>query len=176
MAGAAEQPIVLQAAFAPAVGNGHDVIGFPARPCGAPRFPRRAVACGRLRPRPFTMGLDDVEAAEPAGALVAFLDLLAHVPWTAADLPFVYAFVPAERPARCSHRSPAPAADWLTCRVALRNAPQSSAHDARATSAHVSRYRSLRRVPLLTTVTDGFRPGSDHPHRSRWSDPGLTPV
>jgi len=136
MTGPAQETVVLEAALPAAVGDRHDVIGFPSRPCGAPGFPRRAVAGGRFRARPLAVGLDDVEAAQLAGALVAFLDLLAHVPRAAANLPLVDASIAAERPPGRFHRGLAPAADWLARVIAFRHAPQIGGHHARATSAH----------------------------------------
>src|SRR5262245_28040003 len=97
VARAAEQPVVVETALAAAVGDGNNVIGFPARTHGPPAFPRGAIPGRRLRARPLAMRLDDVEAAEPARPLVALLHFAAHVPGAAADLPFVHARLPAER-------------------------------------------------------------------------------
>ena len=142
VAGPAQQPVVLEAALAAAVRDRHDVIGFPPRPRRPPGPPRGAIGCRRLRARPLTVRLDDVEAAEPAGALVALLHLLPHVPRAAADLPFVHAGVAAERAPRRLHRPPAPAADRLAGVVALRLAPLIGGDDARAAGAHGLEYRS----------------------------------
>src|SRR5215213_2410260 len=70
MTGAAEQAVVVEPALAAAVGDRHDVIGFPPGALGAPGAPRRAVGGGRLAPSPFTVRLRDVQAAQPADALV----------------------------------------------------------------------------------------------------------
>jgi len=131
-----QEPVVFETALAAAVRHRHDVIGFPSRLCSAPRFPRRAIAGGRLRSRPLAVRLDDVEAAQLARALVAFLDLLAHVPRAAANLPLVHAHVTAERPPGPLHGSTAPAADRLAGVVPFRDAPLIGGHDTRATSAH----------------------------------------
>src|SRR5438132_190769 len=56
------------------------------------------------------MRLDDVQAAQPADALVALLDFPPDVPGTAADLPFVHAQVAAERAAGGCDGAAAPAA------------------------------------------------------------------
>jgi len=134
--GTAQQPVVLESALAPAVGNGHDVVGFPARSPLAPRLAGRSLAGRRLRSRPLAMRLDDVEPAELADAFVAFLDLLPDVPRAAADLPLVYALVTAEGPARRLHGSPAPSADRLAGLVPLGLPPLIGRDDALAASAH----------------------------------------
>ena len=132
----AEQSIVLEPAFAAAVRDRDDVIGFPTGAKGAPGAPRGAVASGRLRSRPFTMGFDHVEAAELAGALIALLDLLPDVPRAAPDLPLVHARVAAERAARRLHGTTTPAADRLAGVVAIGPPPLISGYNARATGAH----------------------------------------
>ena len=136
MAGPAEQPIVLESALAAAVGDRDDVVRFPARARRAPGLSGRAIGRGRLRARPLAMGLDDVEAAEPADALVAFLHFAAHVPGAAADLPLVDAGVAAEGPPRRRDWSPAPPADRPPGLVPLGFPPLIGRHDPRAPSAH----------------------------------------
>ena len=141
---ATQEAVILEAAFASAIRHRDDVIRFPARPCGAPRFPRAAIARRGLPTRPLTMRFHDVKAAELARALVPFLDLLPDVPRAASNLPFVDALVTAERAARRRDRSPAPAADRLSSRVAFGNAPLLRRDDARATGTHAWGYRLLR--------------------------------
>ena len=148
MTRAAEQSIVLEPAFAAAVRDGDDVIGFPTGTKGAPGAPRDAIASGRLRSRPLTMGFDHIEAAELAGALIALLDLLTHVPRAAPDLPLVHARVAAERAARRLHGTTTPAADRLAGVVAIGPPPLISGHNARATGAHDVEYRRVWRAAL----------------------------
>ena len=137
----AEQSIVLEPAFAAAVRDGDDVIGFPTGTKGAPGAPRDAIASGRLRSRPLTMGFDHIEAAELAGALIALLDLLTDVPRAAPDLPLVHARVAAERAARRLHGTTTPATDRLASVIASRLTPLVSRDDADATGAHAGEYR-----------------------------------
>ena len=136
MAGTAEQPVILEAALPAAVCHRDDVIGFPTRTRGSPRLARRPVRGGRFRTRPLAMRFDDIEAAQSARPLVALLHLLAHIPGTAADLPFVHTGVAAEGPPRTNDSSLTPAANRIPGFVPLRNAPLIGSHNARATSAH----------------------------------------
>jgi hypothetical protein len=87
----AEQSIVLEPAFAAAVRDRDDVIGFPSWTKGTPGAARGAIAGGRLRSRPFAVRFHDVTAAELTDTFVALLDLLTDVPRAAPDLPLVYA-------------------------------------------------------------------------------------
>ena len=136
MTRAAQQTVVFQSAFPAPVGYRDDVIGFPAGTRRAPDSSGGSVTLRRFRPGPFAVCLDHVEAAQLAGSFVAFLDLLAHVPGAAANLPLVYALVTAERAPRRLHRALAPAADRISRVVALRNAPLIRGYHARAASAH----------------------------------------
>src|SRR5450759_1728819 len=101
----AQDAIVVEAAFAAAIRDGNDVIGFPPRPRDSPAAPRRAVRHGGLRAGPLAVRLHHVEAAQPADPLVALLDGPADIPGTAADLPFVHAGITAERSSRGGHWS-----------------------------------------------------------------------
>jgi hypothetical protein len=139
VAGPAQQPVVLQAAFAAAVRNRNDVVGFPTRTRRPPGPARRAIADGRFRAGPFTMRLDDVEAAEPARALISLLHLPTHVPRAAADLPFVDAPVSAEGPPRGLDRRVAPPADRKPRFVPLGLPPLLGSNDALTTGTHSSR-------------------------------------
>ena len=123
MAGPAEQPVVLEPAFAAAVGDRDNVVRFPARPLGAPGPPGGAIASRRFAPGPLAMRLDDVHSADLARALVAFLDLTPHVPRTAANLPFVDARLAAECAARRLYWRLAPPADRLTLFIPFGNTP-----------------------------------------------------
>ena len=87
----AEQSIVLQSAFAAPIGNRDDVIGFPSRTRGAPQAQGGAISHRGLRSGPLPVRLDDIESADLTDALVSLLDLLADVPRTASNLPFVNA-------------------------------------------------------------------------------------
>src|SRR5450759_2828593 len=133
----AQDAIVVEAAFAAAIRDGNDVIGFPPRPRDSPAAPRRAVRHGGLRAGPLAVRLHHVEAAQPADPLVALLDGPADIPGTAADLPFVHAGVTAERSPRGGHRSPAPPAHGLARLVALRLSPLLRGDDALAPGAHM---------------------------------------
>jgi len=132
----AEQAIVLEPAFAAAVGHRNDVIGFPTRTNGAPGAARGAIPGRRLRSRPLAVRLHDVRATELTDALVALLDLLTDVPRAASDLPFMYARIAAERAARGLHGATTPAADRLAGVIAIRLAPSIGGHNPRATGAH----------------------------------------
>ena len=138
MAGPAEQAVVVEAAFAAAVGNGDDVVGFPAGTAGAPRLAGHAIAGRRLRARPLTMRLDDVEAAQLTDSLVAFLDFAADVPRAASDLPLVHAGVAAERAARRRDDGAAPAADRLSEVVTVGDVPLVGGDGAGAAGAHAA--------------------------------------
>jgi hypothetical protein len=145
----AEQSIVLEAAFAAAVRDRDDMIGFPPGTRRAPGAPRGAVAGWRLRSRPLPMGFHDVKTAELASSLVAFLDLLTDVPRAAPDLPLVHARVAAERAARRLYGAAAPAADRIAGVIAIRPAPLIGRHHARATGAHAGEYRRGQREALI---------------------------
>jgi hypothetical protein len=132
----AEQAIVLEAALSPAVRNGDDVVRLPARAERAPGLPRGAIAGRRFGPRPFTVRFDDIDAAQLTRALVALLDLLPHIPGTAANLPLVHTRIPAEGAARGRDRLAAPAADGRTRLVPLGLAPLIGSDGTGATSAH----------------------------------------
>src|SRR6476661_7030722 len=93
VAGPAQQPVILEAALAAAIGDRNDMIGLPPWPRGAPARAGRAIGRRRFGSRPFAVRFDDVEAAQSADAPVALLDLAAHVPRAAAYLPFVHAGV-----------------------------------------------------------------------------------
>jgi len=150
----AQQPVVVEPAFAAAVGNGHDVIRFPPRALGAPGPPHRAISRRRFRAGPFAMRLDDIEAAQPARALVALLYLLPHIPRAAPDLPLVHARVAAERPARRLHRATAPPADRLSRLIALGLSPVIRGHHTLTTGAHTGDI-GMTRVHLYERITEG---------------------
>jgi hypothetical protein len=133
---AAQEPVILEAAFPAAVGDRDDVVRLPSRPRRAPALSSRAVGGRRPRARPGTVRLDDVESTELADPLVALFHLPPHVPRTAADFPLMHARVAAEGPARRFHRCTAPAADRIACLVPLRLPPLVRGHNARATGAH----------------------------------------
>jgi hypothetical protein len=137
----AEQSIVLEPAFAAAVRDRDDVIGFPPWTKGAPGAAGGAIAGGRLRSRPLAVSFHDVTATELTDALVALLDLLTDVPRAAPDLPLVYARIAAERAARGLHGATTPAADRLAGTIAMRLAPLIGRHNPRATGTHAGRYR-----------------------------------
>jgi len=136
VAGPAQQPVILQAAFTAAVRDGDDVIGLPPGARGPPRPARRAIAPGWFRAGPFAVRFDDVEAAEAAGALVSLFHLLADVPRAAADLPLVDAGVAAEGPAGLLHRRAAPPADRVPAFIPLGLPPLIGRDDPRAPGAH----------------------------------------
>ena len=140
----AEQAVVLEPALTAAIGHRDDVVRFPPRTRGAPGLASGAVGAWRFRARPFAVRLDDVEAAQPAGALVALLDLLPHVPRAAADLPFVDARVAAEGPPRTLDRRSAPPADRPSEFIEIRFAPVVSRDRTRTKSAHVGVIGSAR--------------------------------
>ena len=145
MAAAAEQAVVLKTTLAAAICHRHNVVGFPARPQGAPRLAGGAVRGRRLRSGPLAVRLHDVPSAQPAGALVALLHLLPHVPRTAADLPLMDAAVAAEGPPRPGHWSAAPAADRFSRLVPLRHTPLIRRDRFRSTRTHVQMYRQSGR-------------------------------
>ncbi len=147
--GPAEQPVVLQTAFAAAIGDGNDVVRLPGRARGAPGAATGTIGCRRFRPAPLTMRLDDVEAAQPARALVALLHVLPHVPRAAADLPFVHARIAAERPPRRLHGFAAPTADRESGFIPLGLPPLIGGDDTLAMGTHERRYRHLGRGNLV---------------------------
>ena len=154
----AEQSIVLESAFAAAVRDRDDVIGFPAWTKGAPGAARGAITGRRLRSRPLEVRFRDLKATPLTDALVALLDLLTDVPRAAPDLPLVHARVAAERAARGLHGTTTPAADRLAGVIAIRLAPLIGGHNPRATGAHALEYRRMRRVALVgwpREVTEG---------------------
>jgi hypothetical protein len=148
----AEQSIVLEPAFAAAVRDRDDVIGFPTGTEGAPGAARGAIAGRRLRSCPLAVRLHDVRATELTDALVALLDLLTDVPWAAPDLPLVYARVAAERAARGRHGTTTPAADRLAGVIAIRLAPFIGRHSPRATGAHAWEYRWGKLEALIESL------------------------
>jgi hypothetical protein len=138
MARAAKEAVVLEAAFSTAISHGDDVIRFPTGTSRSPRLSRSTVGDRRLRSRPLSVSLHDVETADLADALVTLLHLLTNVPGTAADFPLVDAGIAAERASRCADRSTTPTTDWLSIVVAVRLAPLIGGDDTRAASAHGS--------------------------------------
>src|SRR4051812_49754093 len=82
------------------------------------------------------MRLHHVQAAQPADPLVALLDLAAHVPRAAADLPFVHAGIAAEGPALRRDRSAAPPADRPALLVSLGLAPLIRRHHPPPSRCH----------------------------------------
>ena len=136
MAWTAQQPVIIETAFATAVGDRDDVIRLPERPHSPPALSCRTVRRGRFRPRPFAMGLDHIQTAQSADTFVALLDLTPHVPGAAADLPLVHARLAAERPPRRDHRAPAPSADRLPHFVPIRLTPLIRRHRPRPPDAH----------------------------------------
>ena len=145
----AEQSIVLQPAFAAAVRDRDDVIGFPPGTTNAPGAARGAIAGRRLRSCPLAVRLHDVRATELTDALVALLDLLTDVRRAAPDLPFVYARVAAERAARRLYGAAAPPADRFAGVIAIRPAPLIGRQNARTTGAHAVEYRWGQRESLI---------------------------
>jgi hypothetical protein len=141
VARAAQQPVILEAAFAAAVRHRRDVIRLPSRPFGAPALPRGAIGPRRLRARPFAVRPGDVEAAQSADPFVALLHLLPDVPGAAPDLPLMHARVAAERPPRRLNRAAAPAAYRLPRLVPIRNAPLVRCYRPRPPCAHGAGYR-----------------------------------
>src|SRR5688572_23487770 len=144
MAGAAEQTVVLEPAFAAAVGDRDDVICFPAGPLGPPLAARGAIGGGGLAPAPFPMRLQHVQSAQPADALVAFLHFAARVPGAGAALPLWHTPVAADRPARRRDGAAAPAADRLAVRAALRYSPLIGRHHPLPHGTHGAVYRQKR--------------------------------
>ena len=136
MARPAEEPVVVESALAATVGDRHDVVRFPSGPPGTPGSPGRAIGCRRLRSGPLAVRLHHVEAAQPADPFVPLLDLAAHVPGAASNLPFLDARIAAEGSPRRDHRTPAPSADRLTVWVALWFPPLIGRHDPYAPGAH----------------------------------------
>jgi hypothetical protein len=148
VAGAAEKTVVLQPALAAAISDRNNVIGLPSWPSVPPRAAGRTIAGRRFRSRPLTMSLYDVEAANLAHPLVAFLDLLTHVPGAASNLPFVHAGVAAESPPGGGNRAAAPAANRFPGVVAVGLTPLFGGHHPRAMSAHDAGYRAERQASL----------------------------
>lgn len=138
VAGAAQQAIVLEAAFAAALRDRDDVIRLPARPGGAPLLPGSTIRRRRLPASPFAVRLRDVQPAELTDPLVALPDFAAHVPRAAAYLPLVHAGFAAESAPRRQHRVPAPAADWLASLVAVGFAPLVGCDDTGSPRAHAA--------------------------------------
>jgi len=136
MARAAQEAVVLEAAFSTAISHRNDVIRFPTGTSGAPGFSRRTVRDRRLRSCPLSVGLHDVETTDLADALVTLLHLLTNVPGTAADFPLVDAGVAAERASRSGDRPATPATDRLSIIIPVRLAPLVSGDDTRAAGAH----------------------------------------
>ena len=141
VAGAAEQTIVLEAAFTATIRDRNDMIRLPLRARGAPHAACGAISRGWLRSRPLTMGLHHIEAADLTGSLVALLDLLPDVPRAASDLPFMNARVAAERAPRRMHTAAAPSADGLTGLIPIGFSPLLGRHDTGAAGAHGGKYR-----------------------------------
>jgi len=135
--GAAEQAIVLEAAFAAAVGDRQNVIGFPSRPRLAPAAPIRAGGSRRTLAAPHLLGALDVEPAALAEAAVALPDLLTNVAGAASQSPLVDALVSAERAApRRGDDGAAPAANRLARLVPIGLAPAVAVDGAAADGAH----------------------------------------
>ena len=165
MTGAAEKAVVLQPALAAAISNGNNVIGLPSWPSVPPRPAGRTIAGRRFRARPLTMSLYDVEAANLAHPLVAFLDLLTHIPGAASNLPFVHAGVAAESPPGGGNRTAAPAANRFPGVIPVGLTPLFGGHHPRAMSAHDAGYRLERQAPLAVDEDSSlFRPTL----RRRW--------
>jgi hypothetical protein len=141
MARTAEQPIVFEAALAPTVSNRDNVIGFPAWARRAPRPARNAIAARRLRSRPLSMSLHDVEPANLTNALVALFDLPTNVPGTAPDLPLVNTGVTTESAPWWRDHTVTPSADRFARSVTLGFTPLIRSNNTRATSAHLRTYR-----------------------------------
>jgi hypothetical protein len=93
------------------------------------------------------VSLEHIDAAQLADASIALLDLLTHVPGAAANLPFVYARIPAEGPTWPRHRAATPPADGLTGLVAIGDAPLVGGHDALPERAHLQGI-GMRRAAL----------------------------
>ena len=145
----AEQSIVLESAFAAAVRDRDDVIGFPAWTKGAPGAARGAITGRRLRSRPLAVRFHDLKATPLTDALVALLDLLTDIPRAAPDLPLVHARIAAERAARGLHGTTTPAADRIAGVIAIRPAPLIGRHNPRTTGAHAVEYRWGQRESLI---------------------------
>jgi len=165
MARAAQEAVVLEAAFSTAISHRNDVIRFPTGTSGAPGFSRRTVRDRRLRSCPLSVGLHDVETTDLADALVTLLHPLTNVPGTAADFPLVDAGVAAERASRSGDRPATPATDWLAGRVALRFSPvlgRDASASARTRGRHIGnvpgrRYGWITRPTTMTFITTAKR-------------------
>lgn len=120
----AQQPQVREAALSSAVGDGDDVIDFPARFCITPLAERAAGTGGGPRPAPLAVGPHEVEEAPLTDTAIALPDEIARVAHVAADAPLVHAAVAAERPAGWpdqrsttpAHCAPGGIAIWLAPR------------------------------------------------------------
>lgn len=136
MARAAQQTIVLEAAFATAVGNRKDVIRLPTRLGGSPGPALRARPRRRLASLPASARRADVDATGDTATVVTSPDLFANVPRVAAEAPLVHAGIATERSARRRDRSAAPPADGAPDLVAIRNAPSVEGNGTTTLAAH----------------------------------------
>ena len=123
MTPATQQPVILQSAFTAPIGHWQHVIRFPSGTPLPPPAARGSVAGGRAVPPPLAVRLSDVRPAQTADSLVTLPDVLPDVARVAADPPLVHTGVAAERAPRRPHRRFAPAADRLTERIAIGDAP-----------------------------------------------------
>lgn len=123
VAGPAQQPVIVETAFAAALGDRHDVIRFPARSRGAPAASRGPIARRRTLAAPSALGAPHVEPTQSAHARIPRPDLFADIAGIAAQLPFVHARVAAEGAARWANDGAAPAANRVTGGIAIGNAP-----------------------------------------------------
>jgi hypothetical protein len=112
------------------------MIRFPSRSRLAPSTALAAIGGRRLRARPLALCFQDVHAAQLTNPSIALLDLLTHVPGTAADLPFVHAGIAAEGASRAHHKAAAPAADRLASGVPVRFSPFLSRDAAASPRTH----------------------------------------
>lgn len=140
----AEQSIVFKPALAAAISDGNNMIGFPPGTRGAPCASRGAIRYRRFRTRPLPMRLEHVETTDLTNAFVPLLDLLANVPRTTSNLPFVNAGITAEGASRRLDDSVTPATDRIASGVTLGLAPLIGGDDTRPTSAHARSYRPER--------------------------------
>lgn len=141
VAGAAEQPVVIEAALPAAVGHRDDVIGFPPGLGRPPQLSALAVRSRRFRLPPFLLGCANIEAAQAALPLVALLHFLADVRRTASNPPFVHARVAAEGAPRGLDWPAAPAANRVTGLVSNGLAPLLGRHGPASHGAHICAYR-----------------------------------
>jgi hypothetical protein len=154
MTGPAEEAIIFKSALTAAVRDRHYVVRLPHGTGGPPGLPRGTIRRGGPACRPRPVRLDDVEATQPAGALVPLFHLFAHVPWAAANLPLMDAGVAAERPARRPDEAAAPPAYRFPRVVAFRLPPLIRCNDARAPGAHEGGYRPRRARSLGVARAD----------------------